>query len=180
MSSVLSYNDLNLAPVLEEGIRGKRTKSKDETLHETTFMKQFFYFLIMLIMNVRYEHWVYIFLLLWNYPNILSVCQCPQPWTSKTQWRSKMWMEGPMTWPRTRFKRSWWSVGSLSSFLGFQIYFITKFILRQLTSIAEDSDPSSSFIFWEERSNCQGTEIKRKIEVADSDVGEDQNDDMED
>ena len=47
----MSYNDLNLAPVLEEGIRGKRTKSKDETLHETTFMKQFFYFLIMLIMN---------------------------------------------------------------------------------------------------------------------------------
>ena len=58
----MSYNDLNLAPVLEEGIRiekeeeegirvEKRTKSKDETLHETTFMKQFFYFLIMLIMN---------------------------------------------------------------------------------------------------------------------------------
>ena len=59
MSSVLSYNDLNLAPVLEEGIRAEeeeRTKKKDETLHETTFMKQFFYFLIMLIMNVRYEH----------------------------------------------------------------------------------------------------------------------------
>ena len=67
MSSVLSYNDLNLAPVLEEGIRAeekveeegirveKRTKSKDETLHETTFMKQFFYFLIMLIMNAGYE-----------------------------------------------------------------------------------------------------------------------------
>ena len=56
MSSVLSYNDLNLAPVLEEGIRvEKRTKSKDETLHETTFMKQFFYFLIMLIMNAGYE-----------------------------------------------------------------------------------------------------------------------------
>ena len=66
----MSYNDLNLAPVLEEGIRveeekedeeeetraEERTKSKDETLHETTFMKQFFYFLIMLIMNVRYEH----------------------------------------------------------------------------------------------------------------------------
>ena len=55
----MSYNDLNL-PVLEEGIRveeeeatraKERTKSKDETLHETTFMKQFFYFLIMLIMN---------------------------------------------------------------------------------------------------------------------------------
>ena len=59
MSSVLSYNDLNLAPVLEEGIRAEekeeRTKSKDETLHETTFMKQFFYFLIMLIMNAGYE-----------------------------------------------------------------------------------------------------------------------------
>ena len=74
MSSVLSYNDLNLAPVLEEGIRveeekediyflllkwsggaEERTKSKDETLHETTFMKQFFYFLIMLIMNAGYE-----------------------------------------------------------------------------------------------------------------------------
>ena len=50
----MSYNDLNLAPVLEEGIRGKKSKSKDETLHETTFMKQFFYFLIMLIMNARY------------------------------------------------------------------------------------------------------------------------------
>ncbi len=63
MSSVLSYNDLNLAPVLEEGIRveeeetraEERSKSKDETLHETTFMKQLFYFLIMLIMNARYE-----------------------------------------------------------------------------------------------------------------------------
>ena len=62
MSSVLSYNDLNLAPVLEEGIRveeeetraEERTKKKDETLHETTFMKQLFYFLIMLIMNARY------------------------------------------------------------------------------------------------------------------------------
>ena len=51
----MSYNDLNLAPVLEEGIRGKRAKSKDETLHETTFMKQFFYFLVMLIMNAGYE-----------------------------------------------------------------------------------------------------------------------------
>ena len=57
----MSYNDLNLAPVLEEGIRveeeeeriraEERSKSKDETLHETTFMKQFLYFLIMLIMN---------------------------------------------------------------------------------------------------------------------------------
>ena len=59
----MSYNDLNLAPVLEEGIRTEekeeregfraeeRTESKEETLHETTFMKQFFYFLIMLIMN---------------------------------------------------------------------------------------------------------------------------------
>ena len=61
MSSVLSYNDLNLAPVLEEGIRveeeeEQRTKKKDETLHETTFMKQLFYFLIMLVMNARYEH----------------------------------------------------------------------------------------------------------------------------
>ena len=64
MSSVLSYNDLNLAPVLEEGIRveveegtraKKRTESKNEILHETTFMKQFFYFLIMLIMNSGYE-----------------------------------------------------------------------------------------------------------------------------
>ena len=61
----MSYNDLNLAPVLEEGIRveeeeegtraKERTKSKDETLHETTFMKQFLYFLIMLIMNAGYE-----------------------------------------------------------------------------------------------------------------------------
>ena len=51
----MSYNDLNLAPVLEEGIRGKRIESKDETLHETTFMKQFLYFLIMLIMNAGYE-----------------------------------------------------------------------------------------------------------------------------
>ena len=55
MSSVLSYNDLDLAPVLEEGIRGKKTKSKEEILHETTFMKQFFYFLVMLIMNAGYE-----------------------------------------------------------------------------------------------------------------------------
>ena len=54
MSSVLSYNDLDLEPVLEEGIKGKRLKSKDGPLHETTFMKQLFYFLIMLIMNARY------------------------------------------------------------------------------------------------------------------------------
>ena len=55
MSSVLSYNDLDLEPVLEEGIKGKRSKAKDGPLHEPTFMKQFFYFLLMTIMNVRYD-----------------------------------------------------------------------------------------------------------------------------
>ena len=64
----MSYNDLDLAPVLEEGIRfeeeegtraEERTKRKDETLHETTFVKQFFYFLIMLIMNAGSEQYVF-------------------------------------------------------------------------------------------------------------------------
>ena len=54
MSSVLSFNDLDLGPVLEEGIKGKREKKKDGPLHEATFMKQFFYCLLMIIMNVRY------------------------------------------------------------------------------------------------------------------------------
>ena len=55
MSSVLSYNNLDLAPVLEEGIKGNRVKVKDGPLHEATFMKQFFYFLIMAILNVGYD-----------------------------------------------------------------------------------------------------------------------------
>ena len=54
MSSVLSFNDLDLGPVLEEGIKGEREKGKDGPLHEATFMKQFFYCLLMIIMNVRY------------------------------------------------------------------------------------------------------------------------------
>ena len=63
MSSVLSFNDLDLAPVLEEGIKGKIEKTKDGPLHEATFMKQFFYCLIMIIMNVRYEliNYMYLF-----------------------------------------------------------------------------------------------------------------------
>ena len=54
MSSVLSYNDLDLEPVLEGGIKGKmsKAKEKDGPLHEPTFMKQFLYFLLMTIMNV--------------------------------------------------------------------------------------------------------------------------------
>ena len=56
MSSVLSYNDLDLSPVLEEGIKGKQELKKDEPLHEATFMKQFFYCLLMIIMNVGYVH----------------------------------------------------------------------------------------------------------------------------
>ena len=55
MSSVLSYNDLDLAPVLEEGIKGEEFQAKDGPLHEATFMKQFFYFLLMTIMNVWYD-----------------------------------------------------------------------------------------------------------------------------
>ena len=65
MSSVLSFNDLDLGPVLEEGIKGKEEKKKDDDddddekkkvgpLHEATFMKQFFYCLLMIIINVRY------------------------------------------------------------------------------------------------------------------------------
>ena len=38
MSSVLSFNDLDLGPVLEEGIKVKEEKKKDEPLHEATFM----------------------------------------------------------------------------------------------------------------------------------------------
>ena len=64
MSSVLSFNDLDLGPVLEEGIIGKKKnkkdddddddgeKKKDGPLHEATFMKQFFYCLLMIIMNI--------------------------------------------------------------------------------------------------------------------------------
>ena len=55
MSSVLSYNDLDLEPVLEEGIKGMQFKAKDGPLHEPTFMKQFFYFLLMTMMNVWYD-----------------------------------------------------------------------------------------------------------------------------
>ena len=55
MSSVLSYNDLDLVPVLEEGIKGEEFQAKDGPLHEATFMKQFFYFLLMTIMNVGYD-----------------------------------------------------------------------------------------------------------------------------
>ncbi len=55
MSSVLSYNDLDLDQVLEEGIKGESFIRKDGPLHEATFMKQFFYFLLMTIMNVRYD-----------------------------------------------------------------------------------------------------------------------------
>ena len=51
MSSVLSYNDLNLAPVLED-----REETNDENLHEPTFLKQFFYFLLMTFMNVGYTN----------------------------------------------------------------------------------------------------------------------------
>ena len=56
MSSVLSFNDLDLGPVLTEGIKGKeeKKKKKDEPLHEATFMKQFFYCLLMIIMNVGF------------------------------------------------------------------------------------------------------------------------------
>ena len=58
MSSVLSYNDLDLDPVLEEGIKGKRyqAKANDGPLHEPTFMKQFFYFLLMTLLNVGYDN----------------------------------------------------------------------------------------------------------------------------
>ena len=52
MSSVLSYNDLDLEPVLEEGIKGESFMAKDGPLHEPTFMKQFFYFFLMTSMNV--------------------------------------------------------------------------------------------------------------------------------
>ena len=55
MSSVLSYNDLDLAPVLEEGIKKEICKAKNGPLHEATFMKQFLYFLLMTIMNVGYD-----------------------------------------------------------------------------------------------------------------------------
>ena len=55
MSSVLSYNDLDLETVLEEGIKGKISKAKDRPLHEPKFMKQFLYFLLMTIMNVGYD-----------------------------------------------------------------------------------------------------------------------------
>ena len=55
MSSVLSYNDLDLEPVLEEGIKGKRSKAKDGPLHEPTFMKQFLYFVLITILNVGYD-----------------------------------------------------------------------------------------------------------------------------
>ena len=75
MSSVLSFNDLDLGPVLEEGIKGKREKRKDGPLHETTFMKQFFYCLLMIIMNVRY---VFKFSSLLHVSTILSAYQCPQ------------------------------------------------------------------------------------------------------
>ena len=56
MSSVLSYNDLDLEPVLEDEIRGKRSEAKDGPLHEPTFMKQFFYFLLMTLLNVGYDN----------------------------------------------------------------------------------------------------------------------------
>ena len=62
MSSVLSYNDLDLGPVLEEGIKGKQEMKKDEPLHEATFMKQFFYCLLMIIMNVWYVSCICIYL----------------------------------------------------------------------------------------------------------------------
>ena len=55
MSSVLSYNDLDLEPVLEEGIKGESFMAKDGPLHEPTFMKQFLYFILMTKMNVGYE-----------------------------------------------------------------------------------------------------------------------------
>ena len=55
MSSVLSYNDLDLEPVLEEGIKGKSSKAKDRPLHEPTFMKQLLYFILMTMMNVGYD-----------------------------------------------------------------------------------------------------------------------------
>ena len=56
MSSVLSYNDLDLESVLEDGIKGKMSKEKDGPLHEQTFMKQFLYFLLMTTMNVGYDN----------------------------------------------------------------------------------------------------------------------------
>ena len=55
MSSVLSYNDLDLEPVLEGGIKGKESEERGGPLHEPTFMKQFLYFLLMTIMNVGYD-----------------------------------------------------------------------------------------------------------------------------
>ena len=55
MSSVLSYNDLDLEPVLKGGIKGKESKAKDRPLHEPTFMKQMLYFLLITIMNVGYD-----------------------------------------------------------------------------------------------------------------------------
>ena len=56
MSSVLSYNDLDLEPVLEEGIKGRSFMAKDGPLHdEPTFMKQFLYFLLITMMNVGYD-----------------------------------------------------------------------------------------------------------------------------
>ena len=69
MSSVLSYNDLDLAPVLKEGIKGNRFKAKDGPLHEATFMKQFFYFLLMTMMNVGYN--LITFTIFQNYSSLI-------------------------------------------------------------------------------------------------------------
>ena len=77
MSSVLSYNDLDLAPVLEEGIKGEEFQSKDGPLHEATFMKQFLYFLMMAIMNVGYD--LITFTMFQNYSSLILGCQLPQP-----------------------------------------------------------------------------------------------------
>ena len=83
MSSVLSYNDLDLAPVLEDGIKGNEDedrngfKAKDGPLHEATFMKQFLYFLMMAIMNVGYDLTTFTFFQ--NNSSLISGCQLPQP-----------------------------------------------------------------------------------------------------
>ena len=62
LSSVLSHNDLNLAPVLsneEEKEEDKEEEEENEPSdagegHESTFVKQFLYFLIMTTLKAGY------------------------------------------------------------------------------------------------------------------------------
>ena len=55
MSSVLSYNDLDLSYVLKNKKERKGDDEEDddeEELHESTFAKQFVYFLLMTSFNI--------------------------------------------------------------------------------------------------------------------------------